>query len=316
MYRGKKFNTRKEDVQGEDYLGIRKYRFYLKCITCSNEIAFKTDPENSDYVLELGATRNFEVWHDAKTREDEAAKSRADADAGDAMTALENRTLDSKLEIDVLDALDEIKAYNQRHESAARGTGALLAAHADEDARAAERAVGDAAPAEALAAFREQQQLARQRAAAFARAGGGAAAAPARPPTVAAATLAQLPSSSDEDERGGGVRRRGARGRGGRRERVRPPPPPPRRPRRRRRRPRRAAPTQRATCARRCTTRCSCVACVWKRRRALRPRPSSSRKRRSDPPPPPPTTSRTAGPKSPSCAAPLRPRHPRARSAA
>ena len=46
MYRGKKFNTRKEDVQGEDYLGIRKYRFYLKCITCSNEIAFKILPRD------------------------------------------------------------------------------------------------------------------------------------------------------------------------------------------------------------------------------------------------------------------------------
>jgi len=32
------------------------------------------------------------------------------------MKALENRTIDSKIEMDVLDALDEIKAINQRHE--------------------------------------------------------------------------------------------------------------------------------------------------------------------------------------------------------
>ena len=32
------------------------------------------------------------------------------------MKALENRTIDNKVEMDVLDALDEIKAINQRHE--------------------------------------------------------------------------------------------------------------------------------------------------------------------------------------------------------
>lgn len=30
IYKGKKFNARKEDVEGEDYLGIRIYRFYIK----------------------------------------------------------------------------------------------------------------------------------------------------------------------------------------------------------------------------------------------------------------------------------------------
>ena len=55
MYRGKKFNSRKEDVIGDDYLGIKKYRFYIKCCVCNNEIAFKTDPKNQDYVCESGA---------------------------------------------------------------------------------------------------------------------------------------------------------------------------------------------------------------------------------------------------------------------
>lgn len=32
IYKGKKFNARKEDVEGEDYLGIRIYRFYIKVI--------------------------------------------------------------------------------------------------------------------------------------------------------------------------------------------------------------------------------------------------------------------------------------------
>ena len=70
MYRGKKFNSRKEDMPGEDYMGIRKFRFYIKCSVCSAEITFCTDPKNSDYECESGALRNFEMWreNDKKTK--------------------------------------------------------------------------------------------------------------------------------------------------------------------------------------------------------------------------------------------------------
>ena len=115
MYRGKKFNSKKEMVKGEDYLGIRIFRFIIKCSVCSAEITFKTDPQNSDYTCESGASRNFEVWRDNEAAIDEAKKQREDEDKLDAMKSLENRTIDSKLEMDVLDALDEIKSMNQRH---------------------------------------------------------------------------------------------------------------------------------------------------------------------------------------------------------
>ncbi|GLE08149.1 hypothetical protein PINS_up019111 [Pythium insidiosum] len=131
MYRGKKFNSRKEDVVEENYLGIRIFRFYIKCVTCSSEITFKTDPKNGDYVAEHGCQRNFEPWREKEAEEEAAMKQREDEEKGDAMKALENRTLDSKREMDILDALDEIKAINQRH--AKIDTDQLLQQHAQLD---------------------------------------------------------------------------------------------------------------------------------------------------------------------------------------
>ena len=128
MYRGKKFNAKKENVAGETYLGIRKLRFYIKCSFCSADIVFKTDPKNSDYEMESGASRNFEVWRESEQEQNDMDTARAEEEKVDAMKALENRTLDSKLEMDVLDALDEIKAINQRHERV--NTDALLSIHA------------------------------------------------------------------------------------------------------------------------------------------------------------------------------------------
>jgi len=57
IYKGTKFNMRKEDALGEDYLGLQIYRFYFKCPKCSSEITFKTDPEHYDYIVEHGASR-------------------------------------------------------------------------------------------------------------------------------------------------------------------------------------------------------------------------------------------------------------------
>jgi len=113
IYKGKKFNARKETVEGEDYLGIRIYRFYIKCTRCSSEITFKTDPRNSDYTAEFGATRNFEPWHENDAA-NELSEQVQQAEEADAMKALESRTLDSKREMDILDALDELRALSAR----------------------------------------------------------------------------------------------------------------------------------------------------------------------------------------------------------
>jgi len=63
-YVGTKYNMRKETCLDENYLGIRIYRFYVKCSTCYAHMTFKTDPKNHDYVVEHGATRNYEASRD------------------------------------------------------------------------------------------------------------------------------------------------------------------------------------------------------------------------------------------------------------
>jgi len=115
MYRGKKFNSKKEDITDDTYMGIRKIRFYIKCTACSAEITFKTDPKNSDYECESGASRNFELWRDNTATIEEETKQREEEDKYDAMKSLEHRTMDNKVEMDILDALDEIKSINSRH---------------------------------------------------------------------------------------------------------------------------------------------------------------------------------------------------------
>ncbi|CEP07752.1 hypothetical protein [Parasitella parasitica] len=111
IYKGKKFNARKETVEGEMYLNIKIFRFYIRCPRCSAEITFKTDPKNTDYVAENGASRNFEPW-----RGEEDPESGSDDEPEDPMKSLENRTLDSKREMDIMDALDEIRTRNARSE--------------------------------------------------------------------------------------------------------------------------------------------------------------------------------------------------------
>ncbi|KAI0303443.1 DUF572-domain-containing protein [Multifurca ochricompacta] len=116
IYKGKKFNARKETVEGEDYYGIKIFRFYIKCTLCSAEITFKTDPKNTDYTAEHGASRNFEPWREEKAVEEEDRLAKLEEEENNPMKVLENRTIDSKREMDVLDALHDIRARNARNE--------------------------------------------------------------------------------------------------------------------------------------------------------------------------------------------------------
>ncbi|KAK4157620.1 hypothetical protein C8A00DRAFT_40046 [Chaetomidium leptoderma] len=142
MYRGRKFNARKETPQGEKYLGIQLYRFYIRCTRCSAEIVFRTDPKNQDYIMERGAKRNTDPWKrglvaevggDDETDEqrlDRLEREMAEAEGEEernAMAELEGKMEDAKREMAVADALDEIRSRNARLEQAHReGGGELL----------------------------------------------------------------------------------------------------------------------------------------------------------------------------------------------
>lgn len=127
IYRGRKFNARKQTLE-EKYLNIPIYRFYIRCTRCSGEITFRTDPKNMDYECEKGAKRNFEPWRDAKddkyNETEEQTLDRLEREEGeeqeqlerDKMAELEEKMKDSKREMAIADALDEIRTRNARIE--------------------------------------------------------------------------------------------------------------------------------------------------------------------------------------------------------
>ncbi len=161
MYAGTKFNSKKEDVQGPEgrYLGIKIFRFTIKCTVCSAACCFVTDPKNGDYQTESGCTRNFEAWREKEKVEEELVKEKEADEEGDAMRALEARTADSKNEMDILDALDEMRAQNARHEQVDVDN-VLDAVQSRRERKAPEDI--EAAAAAAAAADEEDEELVRK----------------------------------------------------------------------------------------------------------------------------------------------------------
>ncbi|KAF4804461.1 coiled-coil domain containing 94 [Turdus rufiventris] len=74
----------------------------------------RTDPENTDYTMEHGATRNFQAEKLLEEEEKRMQKEREEEELNNPMKVLENRTKDSKLEMEVLENLQELKELNQR----------------------------------------------------------------------------------------------------------------------------------------------------------------------------------------------------------
>lgn len=75
-------------------------------------------------MAEHGASRNFEPWREVEIVEEEDRLAKLEEEENNPMKVLENRTTDSKREMDILDALQDIRARNARHERVATGSGA------------------------------------------------------------------------------------------------------------------------------------------------------------------------------------------------
>ena len=142
MYRGKKFNSKKETAKGMDYLGVKRLRFTIKCEACNAKISFLTDPKNQDYECESGASRNFEAWRETKTDPNKTLIEKQNDKTKDSMERLEERTLDSKREMDILEALSEIKSRSNARQKIDMDS-VLDVAYRSEDAKQADRVKED-----------------------------------------------------------------------------------------------------------------------------------------------------------------------------
>lgn len=164
IYKGRKFNARKETPESEKYLGIQIFRFYIRCTRCSSEITFKTDPKNQDYTCERGAKRNTEPWRkvedEAETDEQRLDRLEKEEEERNAMEELEAKTIDAKRDMAVADALDEIRTRNARMERANHDgmLGDANLTRPDDDARRREEEEDEEAYRKAIAAAKAQQE--------------------------------------------------------------------------------------------------------------------------------------------------------------
>lgn len=164
IYKGRKFNARKETPESEKYLGIQIFRFYIRCTRCSSEITFKTDPKNQDYTCERGAKRNTEPWRkvedEAETDEQRLDRLEKEEEERNAMEELEAKTIDAKRDMAVADALDEIRTRNARLERANHDgmLGDANLARPDDDLRRREDEEDEEAYRKAIAAAKAQQE--------------------------------------------------------------------------------------------------------------------------------------------------------------
>eukprot|EP00483_Globobulimina_turgida_P011774 UN11796 len=114
MGRGTKFNARQEEAIGMEWMGLKRWRLYLKCSSCSQEMTFLTDPENDHYVTEHGCTRNLEPWR-VKEEVNKILSEKQKHIESDSMKALENKSSIIKNQLDLMDTINDLQDINKKN---------------------------------------------------------------------------------------------------------------------------------------------------------------------------------------------------------
>ncbi|CRG94209.1 conserved protein, unknown function [Plasmodium gallinaceum] len=113
-YVGTKFNSRVEKLKDENYLNIPIWKFYGKCQDCKNEIIFKTDPKNGDYLLISGGVRTYDA-HKEQELADDFYRSNNNAGEEDKIKNTEKESYNALLELKRNEQLEELQNMNKRH---------------------------------------------------------------------------------------------------------------------------------------------------------------------------------------------------------
>ncbi|KAL0209749.1 hypothetical protein P9112_009833 [Eukaryota sp. TZLM1-RC] len=108
-YVGTKFNAKKEVVWDETYLGIKVFRFYMRCRLCSSEFTVKTDPKNQDYIVEHGAERAYEPWRERERQEKLETELQKKKEELDNTAAIQLKSEQTRKQFEDLDQLDYLK---------------------------------------------------------------------------------------------------------------------------------------------------------------------------------------------------------------
>lgn len=113
-YVGTKFNSRVEKVKDEDYLKIPIWKFYGKCSECRNEIVFKTDPKNGDYVMVSGGIRTYDA-HKEQEVADNFYRENGLVPENDKVKNTEKQSYNAMLELKMNEQLEELQNINKRN---------------------------------------------------------------------------------------------------------------------------------------------------------------------------------------------------------
>ena len=117
IYKGTKFNSKKETVEGEDYCGIKIYRFYFKCPNCKNIFTIKTDPQHHCYVCEKNVKSNVDPRREELQRRENEMKMKKEEEENDIIKKMENQTRNAQREMKELERIDELKQMIRKNDS-------------------------------------------------------------------------------------------------------------------------------------------------------------------------------------------------------